>query len=72
MTQLFLTSAQLVELTGAKQAKRQMQWLADSGYQFDVGLDGRPKLLLEAVRERQCRKAECTPGPDWSWLKSAV
>jgi hypothetical protein len=72
MTQLFLTAEQLEDMTGYRSHAGQIGWLRDNGYAFEVRKDGRPNVLLDQVRERQCRKAESTPGPDWSWLKSAV
>lgn len=67
---LFLTSAQLEEMTGYRTHTAQAAWLADNGYRFDLRRDGRPNVLLEQVRERQCseKTAERRPGPDLSWI----
>jgi 5-methylcytosine-specific restriction endonuclease McrA len=67
MTQIFLTGEQLVELTGAKQARRQIQWLTDNGYHFDVGLDGRPKVYLRDLYARQLKR-EVPERPDYSGI----
>ena len=50
---MFLTRAELEELTGRKQAAAQRRWLMDNGYKFDVRADGRPAVLLEQVQLRQ-------------------
>ncbi|KKL08779.1 hypothetical protein LCGC14_2572440, partial [marine sediment metagenome] len=46
----------------------QATWLSDNGYSFDLRRDGRPNVLIEQVRERQCKNTESTPGPDLSWM----
>lgn len=41
---MFLTAAELADLTGYKTGARQCRWLAENGYSFDVRGDGRPAL----------------------------
>jgi hypothetical protein len=65
---MFLSSSQLVDMTGYRSKKAQGRWLLENGYKFDVRSDGKPNVLLDQVRERQCKKLESTPGPDLSWL----
>lgn len=65
---VFLSSKQLFDMTGYRRKKSQEQWLLENGYTFDIRSDGRPNVLLDQVRERQCKKPESTPGPDLSWL----
>ncbi len=65
---MFLTNEELQEMTGYKNHSIQVTWLTDNGYRFDVRCDGRPNVLWDQVRERQCKNAESKPGPDLSWL----
>ena len=71
----FCTSDELYELTGYRQHEKQLQWLADNNFSFEVrGSDGRPMVLVEQVRERQLGKkasaaGERKPGPDFRWLQ---
>jgi hypothetical protein len=41
---MFLTKAQLVELTGYKRPSSICVWLADHGWVFVVGADGYPRV----------------------------
>jgi uncharacterized protein DUF4224 len=65
---VFLTSKELFEMTGYKSNAAKIRWLSDNGYAFDIRRDGRPNVLIDQVRERQCKKAERAPGPDLAWL----
>ena len=65
---IFLSSADLFEMTGYRSLRRQRQWLADNGYQFDVRSDGRPNVLIRQVLERQCTSVTQTKGPDLAWM----
>ena len=65
---MFLSSTQLEDMTGYRNHSAQVTWLRDNGYKFDVPSDGRRNVLLDQVRERQCKSVESTPGPDLSWL----
>ena len=51
MEPLNLTPEQVADLTGRKQPKRQMEWLAANGWRFFVGGDGLPKVDREYYRE---------------------
>lgn len=66
---MFLSRNQLTEMTGYRNHSAQIRWLVDNGYSFDVRSDGRPNVLLDQVRERQCNSMERAPGPDLSWLE---
>ena len=68
---MFLNSQQLREMTGYKNHAAQATWLADNGYCFDLRCDGRPNVLIDQVRERQCKNTESKPGPDLSWMDEA-
>ena len=65
---MFLNREQLVEMTGYRNHAAQATWLADNDYSFDLRRDGRPNVLLDQVRERQCKNTDSTPGPDLSWM----
>ncbi len=67
---MFLTPAELAELTGRKRPSLQRAWLVQNGYKFDVRADGRPSLLRAAVEARQgARSAPRTSGPNWDALR---
>lgn len=66
--ELFLSSEQLADMTGYRSGKCQERWLLENGYNFELRSDGRPNVLVDQVRERQCRKPDRTPGPDLSWI----
>ena len=65
---VFLNRKQLRKMTGYRNHAAQAGWLSDNGYSFDLRRDGRPNVLIEQVRERQCKTATSKPGPDLSWL----
>ena len=65
---MFLNSEQLLEMTGYRNHAAQATWLSDNGYSFDLRRDGRPNILLDQVRERQCKKAVIKPGPNLAWM----
>jgi hypothetical protein len=50
---VFLTDAELRDLTGYATPRKQREALARMGYRFDVRPDGRPRLLRSAVEARQ-------------------
>ncbi len=68
---MFLNSAQLKDMTGYKNHAAQATWLSDKGYIFDLRRDGRPNVLIDQVRERQCKTVTSKPGPDLSWMDEA-
>lgn len=47
-----ISSEVVASLTGRKQAKLQIRWLAENGWIFVVGGDGLPKVDEEYYRER--------------------
>ena len=65
---MFLSQEQLVDMTGYRTKSAQVRWLLRNGYVFDIRSDGRPNVLLDQVRERQCKETSSTPGPDLAWL----
>ncbi len=46
---MFLTRNQLITLTSYKQPSRQIHWLTQHHYAFDVAADGHPRLLTSHV-----------------------
>ena len=52
----FLTTAELVTLTGYVRPAKQREWLSRAGVHFFVSGSGRPVVLREALHERTiCR-----------------
>ena len=49
---MFLTPDELAELTGYQQQSRQIRWLRDRRYPFDLGADGKPRVLRSYVERR--------------------
>jgi len=46
---MFLTRDELTELTGYKKRPGQIRWLAERGYKFEIGRDGRPRVLRAVI-----------------------
>jgi hypothetical protein len=46
---VFLTPAELFELTARKRASGQISWLAQAGLRYVIGADGRPRVLRQEV-----------------------
>ena len=66
----FLTRQDLVALTGAVKRPVQIRWLAERGYQFEIGVDGNPKVLSSVVRARLGETAPLRrKRPDWSAVR---
>lgn len=65
---MFLNSQQLQDMTGYRHHASQVKWLVKYGYSFDIRRDGRPNVLIDQIKERQCKNFESTPGPDLSWM----
>ena len=65
---MFLNSQQLQDMTGYHHHASQVKWLTKYGFSFDIRRDGRPNVLIDQIRERQCKNFERTPGPDLSWM----
>jgi len=72
-TSLFLTAAELFDLTGYKKPSKQLSWLRGQGFIFRVAADGYPrvdrthylKLMGGAVEAARHSKSQ----PDFSSLK---
>lgn len=48
---LFLTSSELLELTGYKLASKQSSWLANHGYFVEINARGIPRITYSQVEE---------------------
>lgn len=71
---MFLTNAELAELTGYTNPAYQSKWLTTRGYPFEVSVLRRPRVLRAYV-ERRLGLATTVPAgqtePDFSsWRKS--
>ena len=49
---MFLTDADLLELTGYKSRHHQRQWLSARGYKHAVARGGRPVVAVDEVRRK--------------------
>ena len=49
---MFLTQEEIRELTGLAYNKRQVTWLAERGYKFEITVAGVPKVLRAHLEER--------------------
>ncbi len=49
---MFLSPAQLVELTDRKRISGQIEWLTARGWPFEVSAVGRPKVLVAEMERR--------------------
>ena len=52
METLFLSTAELVELTGRKLSTSQCRWLSDAGYPFALNANRHPKVARAYVLTR--------------------
>jgi hypothetical protein len=50
---VWLTPAQLLELTDRRYAKHQIRWLRENNYVFEIGGTGKPKVLRAYAEQRQ-------------------
>lgn len=49
---MFLTPAELIELTERKTKSAQIAWLKANGFHFVIGANGHPRVLREYVAAR--------------------
>ncbi len=75
MNPLFLTSDEVLTLTGYKVGHYQAQWLKSNGYPFERTISGKPRVLRAFV-EKRLGIASAVPmsqtEPDFSsWKKAA-
>jgi len=48
---MFLSTNDLQALTNYKYAAKQINWLNDHGYKYDIAGDGKPRVLKEYIEE---------------------
>lgn len=70
---MFLTHAELVELTERKTKGAQIAWLKANRFQFATGANGHPKVLRSHVQVKLCGGAVAPAGyssaePNWGAL----
>lgn len=71
-----MTTEELKQLSGGSRKKQIAMWLADNGYEFQVGLDGWPRVLVKVVEQRlglhsDNEKSNKPKQPDLSWIENA-
>lgn len=66
---MFLSHAELAELTERKTKRLQIVWLKTNGFHFAVGANGHPRVLREHVQARLggFRVANTKPSPEPNW-----
>ena len=52
MSAFLLSPTEVEELTGSPQRRKQMGWLREHGLAYEVGTDGKVKVLRAAVEAR--------------------
>jgi hypothetical protein len=67
---MFLTQAELAELTERKRKGEQIAWLKANGYHFATGANGHAKVMREHVQARLCggnvSNAPAAQEPNWA------
>jgi hypothetical protein len=58
---LFLTSSELLELTGYKLASKQSSWLANHGYYVEINARGIPRITYSQVEEMRRNHIPANP-----------
>lgn len=52
LSDLFLTSTEVTDLTGYKYASKQIDWLKNNQYIFEINSSGKPKILRSHLISR--------------------
>ena len=60
---LFLTAADIQDLTGYQRAHDQIRWLRQRTFVFELGADGKPRILRSYVERRMGGAVESPPAP---------
>lgn len=68
---MLLTIAELIELTDYQAPAKQIQWLTEHGWKFDIGASGRPKVS-RAYAEQKLGVQTKEILPDFSFLDKAA
>jgi len=70
---MFLTQAELAELTERKRKGEQIAWLKANGYLFAIGANGHARVLREHMQARLCgvsvATVPATTEPNWSAME---
>jgi hypothetical protein len=69
---MFLSQAELAELTERKRKADQIAWLKSNGYHYAIGANGHARVLREHVQAKLCgviaSAAPATAEPNWGAL----
>lgn len=74
MDSRYLTADELTDLTGRRIGYAQAKWLRDHRWPFEVGADGRPRVLRLYHDQRMmglAAKAATKSKPEPNWSKTA-
>ncbi|MCK9201721.1 MAG: DUF4224 domain-containing protein [Gallionella sp.] len=67
---MFLTQAELAELTERKRKGEQIAWLKSNGYHYAIGANGHARVLREHVQAKLCgtiaAAAPAAAEPNWA------
>lgn len=69
---MFLSQAELAELTERKRKADQITWLKSNGYHYAIGANGHARVLREHVQAKLCgviaSAVPATAEPNWDAL----
>ena len=67
---MFLTQAEVAELTERKRKSEQITWLKENKYPYAIGANGHARVSREYVQARLCgmhmAAVQTTPEPNWA------
>lgn len=66
---MFLSKEEIIDLTGCKQGHKQIKWLSQHAYKFEVSAIGKPIVLKSHIEERLSglsSKFKASQEPDFS------
>lgn len=65
---MFLTDAELVELTGQRQKSAQIRWLQLRRWRFETTATGHPRVARDYFeRKMVCAEERSAPAPEPNW-----
>lgn len=64
---MFMTKDELADLTGYKVAKRQIAWLRDRGWRFELDRLDRPKVDRDYCKSRMGNETGAQPETQPNW-----
>jgi hypothetical protein len=68
---MFLTSAELLEMTGYKRPSDQCRWLRDRGWSFELSAARKP-VVLRAHAEHKLGKVRYSVEPNFGALRKSA